>query len=279
MQRQQLNEIKILIERKNCPKCGGLLYILRNRSKIFCKKCNFYVSPNRTPPTNREILNSKTLGNMSLDKLIKITSILKKAKNKKKTNLIAYSRHGPRKEVVNAIILDDYLKRIDFHSEKSIENAILFIRHLDRNCSIRPMADFLLSKDYEAWINYFRTMEDYNKAIEDHQIEFLHRFSEMMISEIEKVIRSHLQQYPVKIFKPHAETSEDNGYFEIVMEVPTVKKDDCLITINKTAQNLIFFGFGQNRLYKKAMNLPFKPVQKPYYFSINNGIAIIKLQK
>jgi HSP20 family molecular chaperone IbpA len=79
--------------------------------------------------------------------------------------------------------------------------------------------------------------------------------------------------------EPYTELNRIDDTFKIIMEVPGMTNDDVVLSLINNGKLLLFSAQNKNRRYVKRIELPFKTSMDSTNFEINNGIAIIKLEK
>ncbi|MFX1587495.1 MAG: Hsp20/alpha crystallin family protein [Promethearchaeota archaeon] len=83
----------------------------------------------------------------------------------------------------------------------------------------------------------------------------------------------------IKILEPYSELIDYEDFIEIVIEVPGVEKGHFLLSLSEEGRNLKISAESQIRRFVKEIKLPFKCTMDNYSLDINNGIAILKLNK
>ena len=79
--------------------------------------------------------------------------------------------------------------------------------------------------------------------------------------------------------EPYAEICDNEGFSEIMIEIPGMDESNVNIRFENKGRKLIFTAENEKRRFMKAVNLPFKSSETEYEIEVNNGIAIIKLSE
>ncbi|MFW9946691.1 MAG: Hsp20/alpha crystallin family protein [Candidatus Odinarchaeota archaeon] len=99
------------------------------------------------------------------------------------------------------------------------------------------------------------------------------------INAIELQIEPTKNYDKIKIIEPYSELNEYEDFIEIILEVPGVEKGHFLLSLTEDGRNLKISAESQIRKFVKMIKLPFKCTMDDYSLDINNGIAILKLNK
>ena len=83
----------------------------------------------------------------------------------------------------------------------------------------------------------------------------------------------------IKTVEPYSDLAEYDDRIEIVVETPGVEKGHFLLSLDEDGRKLRINAESQIRRFQKLIKLPFKCTMDNYSFEVNNGIAIIKLNK
>ena len=83
----------------------------------------------------------------------------------------------------------------------------------------------------------------------------------------------------LSIIEPHTEINDLKNYFEIVLEIPGISKEDVMVDFSEGGSKFIFEAENETRRYKKNVFLPFASSTKDYDIEVNNGLAIISVKK
>ena len=79
--------------------------------------------------------------------------------------------------------------------------------------------------------------------------------------------------------EPYTEICDNEGFSEIMLEIPGMDKDNVNFKFEEKGKKLIFTAINENRKFMKAIPLPFKTSEKDCDVEVNNGIAIINISK
>ncbi len=79
--------------------------------------------------------------------------------------------------------------------------------------------------------------------------------------------------------EPYAEICENEGFSEIMIEIPGMDESNINIRFENKGKKLIFTAETEKRRFMKSVNLPFKSSETEYEIEVNNGIAIIKVSE
>ncbi|MFX1494113.1 MAG: Hsp20/alpha crystallin family protein [Promethearchaeota archaeon] len=99
------------------------------------------------------------------------------------------------------------------------------------------------------------------------------------INAIELQIEPTKNYDKIKIIEPYSELNEYEDFIEIILEVPGVEKGHFLLSLTEDGRNLKISAESQIRKFVKMIKLPFKCTMDDYSLDINNGIAILNLNK
>jgi HSP20 family molecular chaperone IbpA len=126
-------------------------------------------------------------------------------------------------------------------------------------------------------------LQDYLKRLNVSKYSNFHQLPET--AKVKEFNAKELQIDPTKnynktkIIEPYSELNEYKDFIEIVIEVPGVEKGHFLLSLSEDRRNLKISAESQIRRFVKEINLPFKCTMDDYSLDINNGIAILKLNK
>lgn len=81
------------------------------------------------------------------------------------------------------------------------------------------------------------------------------------------------------ILEPYAEICDNEGFSEILIEIPGMDKSNVNIRFEDKGRKLIFIAENKKRKFMKSINLPFKSSETECETEVNNGIAIIKVSE
>lgn len=81
------------------------------------------------------------------------------------------------------------------------------------------------------------------------------------------------------VLEPYAEICDNEGFYEVMIEIPGMGKDNVNIKFEEKGRKLIFTAENEKRRFMKSVNLPFKSSETEYELEVNNGIAIIKVSE
>jgi len=81
------------------------------------------------------------------------------------------------------------------------------------------------------------------------------------------------------VLEPYAEICDNEGFSEILIEIPGMGTDNVNIKFEDKGRKLIFTAENEKRRFMKAVQLPFKTSETECEIEVNNGIAIIKVSE
>jgi HSP20 family molecular chaperone IbpA len=110
-----------------------------------------------------------------------------------------------------------------------------------------------------------------------HELRKTAKIKEINAKELQ--IESTKNYDKIKIIEPYSELIEYEDFLEIVIEVPGVEKGHFLLSLSEDRRVLKINAESQIRRFSKEINLPFKCTMNDYSLDINNGIAILKINK
>lgn len=79
------------------------------------------------------------------------------------------------------------------------------------------------------------------------------------------------------VLEPYTEICDNEGFSEILIEIPGMGTDNVNIRFEDKGRKLIFTAENEKRRFMKSVNLPFKSSETECEIEVNNGIAIIKV--
>ena len=126
-------------------------------------------------------------------------------------------------------------------------------------------------------------LQDYVKRLNLSKYSNFHQLPKT--AKIKEINAKELQIEPkknynkIKIIEPYSELIEYEDFIEIVIEVPGVEKGHFLLSLREDKRNLKINAESQIRKFVKEIRLPFKCTMDDYILDINNGIAILKINK
>jgi len=78
--------------------------------------------------------------------------------------------------------------------------------------------------------------------------------------------------------EPYTEVYNNEGYTEILVEIPGIDQEDVEIKFKDYGKKLVFRAINENRNYMATVNLPFQSSEENYELEVKNGVAILKLR-
>ena len=81
------------------------------------------------------------------------------------------------------------------------------------------------------------------------------------------------------VLEPYAEICDNEGFSEILIEIPGMGTDNVNIRFEDKGRKLIFTAENEKRRFMKSVQLPFKTSETECEIEVNNGIAIIKVSE
>jgi HSP20 family molecular chaperone IbpA len=79
--------------------------------------------------------------------------------------------------------------------------------------------------------------------------------------------------------EPYTEICDNEGFSEILIEIPGMGEDNVNIKFEEKGKKLIFTAKNEKRKFTKAIPLPFYSSESECEIEVNNGIAIIKVSR
>lgn len=79
--------------------------------------------------------------------------------------------------------------------------------------------------------------------------------------------------------EPYTEICDNDGFTEIIIEIPGMGKDNVTIKFEDKGKKMIFTAKNEKRKFMKAIPLLFKSSERECEIEVNNGIAVIKVSK
>ena len=79
--------------------------------------------------------------------------------------------------------------------------------------------------------------------------------------------------------EPYTEICDNEGFTEIMIEIPGMSKDNVSIMFEDKGKKMIFAAKNEKRKFMKSIPLLFKSSERECEIEVNNGIAIIKVSK
>jgi len=79
--------------------------------------------------------------------------------------------------------------------------------------------------------------------------------------------------------EPYTEICDNDGFTEIMIEIPGMGKDNVTIKFEDKGKKMIFTAKNGRRKFMKSIPLLFKSSERECEIEVNNGIAIIKVRK
>ena len=77
--------------------------------------------------------------------------------------------------------------------------------------------------------------------------------------------------------EPYTEICDNEGFSEILIEIPGMDEKDVQIKFVERGKKIIFTAENEKRKYMKTIPLPFKSSEFECEMEVNNGIAMIKI--
>jgi HSP20 family molecular chaperone IbpA len=165
----------------------------------------------------------------------------------------------------------DQIKNPKNKKGKSFKVTYHFEPGMDKP-EIRIEGDF----DQNKLQDYLKRL-DLSKSSNFHQLPKKAKVKEINAKELQ--IEPTKNYNKIKIIEPYSELNEYEDFIEIVIELPGVEKGHFLLSLSEDKRNLKISAESQIRRFVKEIKLPFTCTMDDYSFDINNGIAILKLNK
>lgn len=128
-------------------------------------------------------------------------------------------------------------------------------------------------KKFQEYLKRFKIGKDFNPI----QLARKSKIREVDAKNLQ--IEPELNTTNIKAIEPYSDVAEYEDCVEIVVETPGVEKGHFLLSLNEDGKKLKINAESQIRKFLKTIKLPFNCTMDNYSFEINNGIAIIKLNK
>jgi HSP20 family molecular chaperone IbpA len=79
--------------------------------------------------------------------------------------------------------------------------------------------------------------------------------------------------------EPYTEICDNDGFTEIMIEIPGMHRDDVSIKFEEKGKKMVFIARNEKRKFRKDIPLVFKSSEQECELEVNNGIALIRINK
>lgn len=149
--------------------------------------------------------------------------------------------------------------KISYHFENGMDKPEIKI---EGDINEKDLQNYLKKYNLNKNPNYKILKKANNNAIIDANI--------LSFYPERKALNSHTKE-------PHTEIYYCSDFTDIIFEVPGIKKENIILTLDKDGSKITFNAENNNRNYHKEISLQFKTSLENYNLDVNNGLAILRL--
>ena len=150
--------------------------------------------------------------------------------------------------------------KISYHFESGMEKPEIKI---EGNVDSKKVWEYLKDADLSKLPNVKELYESQSTKEIDANTLSLESYEEL--KEDDKLL----------ILKPYTEVCNNEGFTEILVEIPGIDHEDVEISFKNEGNKLVFRAGNEDRKYMTTMALPFQSSVENCRLEVNNGVAII----